>query len=184
MERMIIACDVDGVVAALQEEVLRRYNLEYKDHVSVSDIRSWDMKLYVKPECGVKIYEYFSAPDLYVYDNVGVIESAIWGIDQLENMGHRVIYVTTPAPKTQGAKAEWLRQHGFLRNDADYVECRDKSIIRADVLIYDGAHNLRVFQGKRIKFMQPWNVDEFVDGEYVAHGWLEVPTIIQKIQAE
>lgn len=181
---MIIACDVDGVVAALHQEVLNRYNFDYRDSLIVEDIHSWDMALYVKPECGTKIYQYFSEGDLYKFDYIRAIENAAWGVDQLENAGHRVVYVTTPAPGTNGAKAEWLRQRSFLRDDKDYVECRDKSLIRADVLIDDGAHNLREFIGKRILFHQPWNANEYVDGAYRVNGWIEIPNVIKTIKDE
>lgn len=174
---MIIACDVDGVLAELQKEVIRRYNLDYHDTLSISDILSWDMALYVKPECGTKIYEYFSAPNLY--DDLSMIDGSLEGVNLLEKMGHRVVYVTTPAPKTSGAKEQWLRQRGFLRDGSDYVECHDKSLIRASVLIDDGAHNLRVFTGERILFNQPWNKSEYVDGAWRADGWAWTVEIIR-----
>lgn len=178
---MVIAVDIDGVLADLQTELLRRYNADYNDHLALKDITAWDFKNFVKPECGEHVYEYFDAPGLY--NNVCVIRGAIGGVEALR-ANHRVIFVTTPTPKSAGAKLTWLSENGLLDNKKNYMECYDKSLVRADVLVDDGAHNLMNFKKDRILFHQPWNANDFVGGSYRARSWEDVVNFVKIINSQ
>jgi len=155
----VFAIDVDAVVAALDVAWLERYNLDYDDDLTPADLHTYDTSKYVKPECGVKIYEYLKDPTLY--DDVVPISGALDGINVLRHDGHRVIFVTTTPIETAGRKFHWLVEHGFLsagrKGLVDYYEAIDKSLIDADILLDDAPHNVENFQGRAILFDQPWN---------------------------
>jgi len=57
-----------------------------------------------------------------------------------------------------GRKFKWLNDYGFQVRPEDYIECTDKSLVVADVLIDDRPANLDTFKGK-YKFLidKPWN---------------------------
>jgi 5'-nucleotidase len=176
---MVIAIDVDGVVFDLVSEVLRRYNKDWDDHLAVSDITQWDVSKFAKPECGVKIYEYFEMPD--AYEQALPVQNAYHGLLEIAKDGHRIVFVTTAAPGTAGVKQHILSDYGYLKDRKNYVECADKSLIKADVLVDDGIHNLRHFSGERVIFDQPWNRHESIGGAWRAKDWEDVVKIIRAI---
>jgi 5'(3')-deoxyribonucleotidase len=156
---MIIAVDVDDVVAEMVSVLLSRYNKDWADNLAIDQITEWDLTKFVKPECGARVFSYFENPSLY--DDVKPVPGALAGVDGLRADGHRVVFVTAAAIGTAGAKLDWLRRHGFLEPNFtsanDYVECRDKSLILADVLLDDAVHNITAFKGWGILFDRPWN---------------------------
>src|SRR5690625_2202655 len=66
-----ILCDVDGVVADLLTEWVRRYNAKYDDDLSPEDITEWEMHRNVKPECGTDIHNFLRMPNLYSMVEIG-----------------------------------------------------------------------------------------------------------------
>lgn len=182
---MIIVCDVDDVCADLVPAWVAKYNQDWDDNLKVDDITDWNIAAFTRPECGKKMYDYLN--DGSLYDGVLPIEGALEGVIELRKY-HRVVFATTAANGHAGRKLRWLRQHGFLSNERssemDYIEASDKSLIHGDIIVDDGAHNLRVFKGKRIQFLKPWNANEFVDGAWLACNWGEIPQIIWDIEGE
>lgn len=156
---MIIAVDVDGVVADLHTEWLRRYNRDYQDHLRTEDISRWDMDTVVKAECGKRIYDYLSQPDLY--DHVAPIDGAWLGVQYLRGAGHRVVFATSCVQGMTDPKWRWLQRHSFLgegrAQSGDLIVVHDKSLIRADMLIDDYPKNLEGFKGLRLLFDAPYN---------------------------
>ncbi len=138
---MIIACDVDGVVADLFASWLAKYNKDYNDTLTPDKITEWDVSLFVKPECGEKIYDYLRHGDLY--DEVPVIEGALEGVEELRMLGHRVVFVTTCVKEMTDPKWNWLEKRGFLPhgryNQDDLVIAADKLLVDAQLLIDDRA---------------------------------------------
>lgn len=154
----IIAIDVDGVVAALETAWLSRYNRDYNDTMTKEDWTDWDVHKLVKPECGIKIYEYIEDPT--IYDEVPPIEGALDGINWFRQAYFRVIYVTNSTLGASGAKYNWLQKYNFIDRLDDYIECKDKFLIRADFIVDDMPKNCWDFSGKAILYNQPWNVNE------------------------
>lgn len=171
---MLVLVDVDGVCADLHTEWLRRYNRKYNDRLAYTDVKSWGIHEYVKPECGKKIFDILEEPDLYAC--TPIISGALEGVKALRDWGHRVVFVTayfnTP-------KVEWLHNNGFLveypYNDGRWNTCTDVAMLNdkqllahcADAIIDDRPENLTGFKNP-ILFNQPWNQD--YKGER-AYGW-------------
>lgn len=156
---MIIGCDVDGVIADLHPEWLRRYNAEYADNMQVADIVCWGLHTLVRPACGKKIYSYLSAPDLY--ERVLPLDGARFGVGYLRAMGHRVVFITSNAKGMTDQKWAWLERHGFLPagdTAPDLVCATDKSLFMIDAMIEDYHENLLFSQARcRILLTRPWN---------------------------
>lgn len=136
---MIIACDVDGVIADLFAAWLAKYNKDYDDTLTADKITDWDVTKFVKPECGTKIYDYLRHGDLY--DEVPVIKGAQEGIDAFREAGHRIVYVTTCVKEMTDPKWHWLERNGFLpkgkHTQDDLVVAADKLLVDAQLLIDD-----------------------------------------------
>jgi 5'(3')-deoxyribonucleotidase len=165
----ILAVDVDGVIAANHVEWLRRYNKDYNDTMTKDDWTTWDIHMLVKPVCGIKIYEYLKDPTLY--ENIKPIPDALETIKKLSKK-YRIIYVTTTPIEVSGVKYNWLKKYNFITRIQDYVECSDKSLIRAEYLIDDNIDNVRTFGGVGYIFTQPWNVNWY--WPFRINNWQEV----------
>lgn len=166
---MLIYVDVDGVVADLVTPWLAAYNQDYGDNLTPADIKGWNIDKYVK--CSYAIYDYLS-PALYA--SVEPIPGALAGVAYLRNLGHRVIFATTPTERTLGVKYHWLADMGFEPTTRDYIEVGDKSLLNPrGWLIDDGIHNLEAYQGQGVLFEQPWNIGRRLQGPRAA-GWEEL----------
>lgn len=157
-----ILVDADDTTLDLHTEwIQNRYNVDYKDNLLRSMVKTWNIDKYVKPECGRKIYDYLKDKDLYA--SVKPIEFAVFGVQRLRELGYRVIFVTAYFNEQ---KVECLHNHGFLKeypyNDGrwntatDVIMANDKSLIKGDLLIDDRYENVKSF-GSGIVFNQPWN---------------------------
>lgn len=157
MRQPTILVDVDEVVADLLGTWLHRYNVKYDDRLAREDITEWDLTEFVKPECGDKIYEFLG--DYFIYDDVPPIPGALRGVEKLRSLG-RVVFVSSANAATMAAKVHWLERWGLLEDDprhSNLVYAHDKSLVRGDILIDDGPHNVGAFPGETILFDQYHN---------------------------
>lgn len=160
---MIIAFDVDDVLADLVPAWLARYNKDYDDSLSTLDLQEWDVTKFVKPECGKKIYDYLTAD---LYDDVKPIQGALEAVQNARNIG-QVVFCTSTLGRHAGRKLEWLNEHGFDVSHKEYIECGNKGYLRADVLIDDCPKNLIDFQGdEKVLVSQTWNWNPPLPDEY------------------
>ena len=144
---MIIACDVDEVVADLRTEWLLRYNRDWNDNLTLERITTWDFHTLVNPLCGKGIYEYLSAPDLY--ECVQPIPGAVEGVEALRAAGHRILFVTHNVWGMTDQKAEWLLRHGFIHQRGrmlppELIVTGEKTLVGADLLIDDAGSTRRL----------------------------------------
>lgn len=167
---MIIFVDVDGTVADLQTVVLKHYNNDYQDHLTIADITDWNMGLFAK--CGDKIFSYFEIASLY--NEVLPIKKALWGVKELKKLGHRVVFATTDTNGTAGRKYVWLLKNGFVDTRKNYVEVSDKSLLNGESLIDDAFHNVSIFNGMGILLNMPWNTK--FEWNRRANNWEEIIT--------
>ncbi|WP_167856349.1 5' nucleotidase, NT5C type [Hymenobacter metallicola] len=178
MSEKVIFCDVDGVVADLGPEWVRRYNADYNDNLCYkTGVTGWDMTPFVKPECGQKIYNYLH--DKTLYDGVQPIEGSVEGVARLRELGFRVVFATSTNVHMAGRKLLWLAEHGFLdlkygTLSPDYMEVHDKSLLHGGALIDDGEHNLKNFCGIRILFSARHNAAVNNPSFFRVNNWKEV----------
>lgn len=157
MPEKIAIVDVDGVCADLLPAWLAWYNRDYRDTLQCEDITDWDLMKFVKPECGKDIFKYLDYPELY--DDVEPIHGSIEGVKCLRGLGYKVVFATSSSQAHAGRKLTWLQEHGFITDEhmrysfCDfYAEITDKSLLRGDIMIDDGLHNIEKFQGLPILF--------------------------------
>ena len=160
---MVIAVDIDDVCADLISAWLKAIKREFSVSLERKDIQSWAINEYVPKEVGNKVYDLLTAE---MYLEVEPIEGALYGVEALRKRGHRVIFVTSTPKGCEGAKLAWLKRFNFLddkgaygdgRVYSDYIECHDKSLIRADLLIDDRDKNIEDFPGATILFDRTHN---------------------------
>jgi len=159
-----IFVDVDQVVADLMPAWLKLYNDEWGDTLTPEDIRSWDLKSYVKPECGGRIYRYLEEPTLY--DSVYPIEGALEGVEMLRVLGYHVVFLTAAGPEGARGKLRWLKDWRFLPAKGsghpwqDVVITASKYLVSGLAMIDDYVENLRTAKiPLPVLFDQPHNQD-------------------------
>lgn len=132
-----IAVDVDDTVAELMDEWLIIYENLYGRGLKKEHITDWECSC-IPTEHRKEFYAILHSQTLY--DNVKPVKGALEGITELRNAGARIVFVTSAVQGHEGAKLRWLRWYGFLPEryaEPDYIECYDKSLIRADLIIDD-----------------------------------------------
>lgn len=175
---MRIGVDADEVVIDLLTHWLRLYNSDYDDNLTPNDITGWDLALFVKPECGVKIYDYLELPDLYV--DCDLIPGAQDAVFRLREAGHDVVTITA---KHNPSKLDLLQRWGIVRSQASYIVEKDKWKVPVDVLVDDNYETIKKYREMRegscaILFSQKHN-ESLAPGYYWrAYGWGGVMTLI------
>ena len=155
MENKIIFVDVDDVCALLSQVWLARYNKDYDDNLTDDDITDWNIHQFTKPECGLKIYQYLKDPT--IYDEIEPREGALKGVNALRELGLRVLFATACPVETAGRKFFWLKEHGFIKKERDYIEVHDKSLLLGRYMIDDSYDNVHGFSGYGYLLTRPWN---------------------------
>ena len=176
----IIAIDVDGVCADLHTSWINRYNRDWDDNLQVSDITDWYIHQFCKPECGNRMYEYIEDPT--IYDETFPITGSQITLELLRESrpDFRFIYVTSSTRGTMGRKYDWLVEHGFIKDLDDYVEMKDKSLVRADGLLDDYQGNIIKFHGEKFLFDSPWNKNFHHSSVIRIFNWMDASVMIKR----
>lgn len=154
-ETKIIFVDVDDVCARLSEVWLGRYNKDYNDNLTDKDLTDWNIDKFVKPECGLKIYHYLKDPG--IYDEVVPRDGSIEGVNILRELGYKVLFATSCPIEVAGRKFHWLKQYDYIKKERDYIEIRDKSLLKGEYMLDDSYDNVSGFTGYSYLLTRPWN---------------------------
>jgi len=180
MKQYTIGVDVDDVTLDFVGILLEVYNSEWGDNLAVDDITDWYLAKFVKPECDKKVYEYFEDPSLYWAANP--IDNAIAGIKFLRLLGHRVVFITHSSLGSSGAKYKKLKELGILDDANDYIEAKDKTLVKFDFIIDDKPKTISDYKlGVPVVFTRPWNKD--MNHQPRVNSWLEIVDLF-RIMAE
>jgi 5'(3')-deoxyribonucleotidase len=155
MTQTIVALDCDGTIIAMHEIWLDLYNTQYKQHLTNEDIKDWGIEKFVIPECGNKIFDYLSYPELY--ERSVPIDGAIKGVHEIRQLGVKIKYITSTVLEAKGRKKIWLEKWGFLKPEDEYIETSEKYLYPHDYLVDDNVDNCRLSCGQGVLFTQPHN---------------------------
>lgn len=181
-----IFVDVDSTVLDLMNEEtgwIGWYNRNWNDDKKLADFTCYDVTKIVKPECGVKMYEFLEDPT--IYQTIPPIPGAVDGVQKLRNSGHHIIYATFTPKGTEGAKGNALERLGLLQSGDDYIEFwsrkgLSKKYLNGDILIDDKYENCVDFYGIGYLFTQPWNEIYGESYPYRVHGWKDAVKRIER----
>jgi 5'-nucleotidase len=135
--------DMDSVIVDLMSEWHRRYNEDYEDDLSVERIKCWQTERYVKPECGIKIYDYLDQPGLFRH-----LKPLPDSVEVLERLSQRydILIVTSSRTHAYTDKELWVEEHLPFIGKQNLIFAHRKDMICGDLLFDDAPHNLRAFQ--------------------------------------
>ena len=146
---MRIICDMDEVIVDMMNPLLKRYNEKYSSDITIEDITQWEL-----PQDMKDIYQ-----QEYFFHNLGAIEGALDGVEQLIAWGHDVIIATNHSGDgfIAGEKVEWIEI--FLpKLQKNMMIGARKDLLQGDVIIDDNADYL-INSPCPIKICmdRPWN---------------------------
>lgn len=186
MINIIIGVDIDNVLNNLTESVLKVYNADSGDNLSLSDITAYHIENFVKPEYKETFWHYFL--DKRVWKGISIIDGCREVIAKLHNEGHKIIFVTTTEAENLPKKKNWLqRNFPFLEIRKRLFSCPIKQLVKCDILIDDCISNVVGTKDYySILLDYPWNNKKGIDKEPMitrANNWNEIYDRIKMIES-
>ena len=182
---MILLVDMDDTIEQLLEAWVRGVNERYGCSVTYDEITSWDVSAAYPGLTREQVYAIPAEPGFW--GKVKPIPGAAESLMRLMDAGHDVFIVTATPPEQVQEKMHDLlfKYFPFLSWDQVIVTSK-KQMIRGDVLIDDGVHNLEGGDYVKILMTAPHNrsYDAEGNGMIRVHNWKQVETIVQNITSE
>ena len=154
-KKMTILIDQDDVLAEYIKGVTKAYNDKYDADIPVEACTSWDLHSIFGEEIETVMHE----PELF--RNLEPVEHAIEVFERLYKSNLFEMYIVTAAhPRSVEAKFEWIKEHLPFFPEDRVIVCKRKYVIKGDVLLDDGMHNIEAFLekgGTSIVFDRPHN---------------------------
>lgn len=176
---MTILIDMDDVLENLSFAWVEWLNNEYGTEVEWNSTRDWDMSKSFPDLTPAQIYSPLYDDDFW--QTVKPIDGAADVLKKLIDDGHQLYVVTTSNYTTLKTKMDdvLFKFYPFLDWN-NVIVTANKQMIRGDVLIDDGPHNLMGGEYKKILMDAPHNRDfkEWFYGINRVHSWEEVYTLI------
>lgn len=166
-----IAVDMDEVLADALGELIRRYNREFSESLTVRDMWGRWMVQVLPPSRQDRVMAYLQQEDFF--DDLAVMPESQRVLERLSRRSE--IFVATAAmefPRSFGSKYRWLQRHFPFLSPSQYVFCGDKSILHADYLIDDMPRHFERFQGTGILFTAAHNAKQHAPLR--VNNWLEI----------
>lgn len=185
INKLRILVDMDDVCAKTTPKWLELYNREYNDDLTLDDLLCWSLHKYVKSKCSHNALKYFVTENFF--QNLEEVVNCSKVLGRLHKQGHDIVLATaTPVGAKAGHfdKLQWAKKHLPFLPTKNIITIHRKSLIRADILLDDGPHNIEEFQGfgKTCVFDQPWNRQ--VKSDYRISNWLEFEKLINGLNNE
>ena len=182
---MVILVDADGGLEDLSQKWVLYLNEKYGTTVRYEDLTEWDMTAAFPSLSREQVYEIDVAEE--IYSRLEPIPGAPEAVRRLLDDGHRIYVVTTTPYQAVKAKLERaiFRYYPFL-SWKNIIITADKHLIRGDVLIDDGVHNLLGGDFRKILVTAPYNAefDAEANGMIRVGSWEEIYRAVSAIAAE
>ncbi|MEG1563857.1 MAG: hypothetical protein RR365_09040 [Bacteroides sp.] len=157
-------------------------NLNSGTKVKREEINQWDLQPYFPSLTQEEIF--LPIKHERFWKNLEPIPNADTYVKRLIDECNQVCIVTASHYSVVNVKIEWLLAHYPFLSWEQVIIADNKQLIRGDVLVDDGPHNLIGGRYEKILFDVPhnWHFDEKSIGATRAKSWEEVYETIRKIQ--
>jgi len=185
MSNFTVLIDLDSTVYDLLTPWMEWYNKHYNDTFKVSDIKKWAWNEIVKPECGTKIYSFLNKKGMY--SSLQPFPGALEAIKKVHDEGIKQIFCSTIIGNT-GAKEKVEaveRDFPYLGKAAVVLVGKDKNLVKGDVLVDDGPHNLVGFDGYKVLVNlqnAPYVYEHACNPDAILSTWEDYPDIINNLK--
>ena len=159
MRKLTILVDLDDVLNNLVEAWVRYLNHNHNLTVNLNDITDWDMMRFFPTLTEEQVFEPIKLEQFWW--SLSVKPEAVEYLGKLLNDGHTIKIVTATHYKAVVPKVEWLLENFPFLSWHNVIIAQDKSLIKGDVIIDDGVHNLLGRDEKSLKIIMamPHNAD-------------------------
>jgi len=182
---MIVLVDMDDVLEKLVEGWTQYNNNKFGTKIDPDEIDSWQMDLFF-PGFEDRVYD--AEKDDALWDLVKPMPGAVENVKKIIDDGHEVYVVSATYHETLKAKMEKVLFKYFPYLDWKHVILtHHKELVKGDVLIDDGPHNLvgdRPY--RKVLFTANHNkrLDEKSIGAVRVNNWDEAYEEIKRIEKE
>jgi len=179
---MIILVDMDDTIENLTEAWINYANKRFGTAVNADEITTWDPSEAFSTVSHEGMYALLLEDELY--ETVEPFEGAGHYLQKLITDGHEVFIVTNSPYQVMKAKMEKVLFRHFPFIDWKHVIITgNKPIIKGDVLIDDGVHNLLGGNYAKLLFTAPHNrsFDAEGNGMVRVNCWEDVYEVIQQL---
>lgn len=177
---MIIGIDFDDVVTNTLDVWIDWLNNKHNLSVTHSEIDSWKLVDFFPTLTKAELYEPLNTPEFW--DEVSIKPGAQEVIGKLIEEGHQIYIITSSYYETLPYKFNrCLFKHFPNLTKENIIICYNKSLIKADMLMDDGEHNLRNFSGIKIIFDMPHNQD-CKSADFRISNWQEFYNLVSAIE--
>lgn len=179
MKRLTILVDADDTIECLAEAWLSVLNERYGTSVTVDDLTDWHVPKFFPSLTQEEVY----APlrEDATWDRVRPRRDAALYLQRLVEDGHAVFIVTATHHDTYKAKMEKviLKYFPYIHR-TDVIVAYNKKMVRGDVRVDDGVHNLEGCDGLKILIDASHNrkYDAEANDMYRVRCWDEAYRII------
>lgn len=181
-QRRRIWIDQDGILYDLHTSLCTAHNKDYPQHELRSEhVTGWDtQKIYTDAGCLADIYSYFDHVELWRDGKIIDTSKEVinhWHTQDIADLG---IITTASNAMSMPYKVEWLQEHfPYIEDILVNYKTHVKHLLRGDILIDDGLHNLEHWQGIGILYNQPWNKE--TNKVFIrANNWDEVDWLVRR----
>ena len=157
MRKLRILVDLDDVLNNLLDCWVEMLNKKYNLNAKAQDLKVWNVQAIYPSLTVEQVYR-----PIYEKDVWGLMSPRPNSVEYLKKMiddGHDVLVVTASVYQSLPVKMDWLFEHFSFLSWDNVVITRRKQLIRADVLIDDGIHNLEGGDYVKILIDNPHNQD-------------------------
>ncbi len=180
---MTILVDMDDTIEQLLRAWVRGANEKYGRNVGYDDIVSWDVSAAYPGLTRSQVYDITMQPGFW--KGVEPIPGAAESLQRLMAAGHDVYIVTaTPHESVPEKMNEVLFRYFPFLSWNQVIIAYNKQLIRGDVLIDDGVHNLEGGDYIKILMTAPHNrdYDAEANGMIRVNSWDEIEEVIKKLE--
>lgn len=181
MKKFTILIDMDDVLEELTEAWISELNRIYSTSVSPSDITSWKITDFFPSLTQSEVYSPLHEPSFW--RSLRPTPDAQMIVKRLIDDGHTVRIVTASHYNTVSHKIAWLLWAYPFLTWKDVIIASDKSVIKGDIMIDDGVHNLVSTDCRKILFTRYHNKEYPAEENDMirVYTWTEIYQIISEM---
>ncbi|WP_180953916.1 5' nucleotidase, NT5C type [Bacillus sp. M6-12] len=185
MRKLQIISDSDEVVAKNIQEVLKRYNGEYKTSLKQEELIDWDLVNFQKE--GTDILKYFNEPGFFRH--LEIMEEAQYYIKKIIEDGHDFIIATASPKEGIIDKIEFFEEYFPFIPFENIIPIKRKDTLVGDIMVDDAPHNLETSKCKYpVIFDCQWNRNTekypFLKDLKRVHSWKEFYEFVCEVANE
>lgn len=176
---MVIGIDFDDVINNMLEAWIDELNKKHGTSVKLEDMADWELARQYPTLSESEFFEPIDTPEFW--ETVTIKPEASEIVKRLITEGHEIYIITSSYYKTLPYKfAKCLFEHFPYLTKENIIITYNKSLIKVDLLLDDGEHNLKNFEGIKVIFDAPYNRN-CTCADYRVATWKEFYILVSQL---